>query len=155
MAGGSHKDTATTQHIRHSHIIIRKPFYLEQLLGYGALVDGLTFLLFLSVVGHTDLLQERNRGGDLHHAFIQHNIHEICLKVQNEILAAATCIHITCTHPLVPQVGAFGDDAPSSCLQLSSAGLKSVELFPLCAVVLCYIICTFKGVIVDYLILAV
>lgn len=39
--------------------------YLEQMLGRGALVDGVTFVLLLSVVGHADLLRERNGGSDL------------------------------------------------------------------------------------------
>ena len=57
------------------------------------------------------------------------------------------------THPLVLQIGALGSDAPPSCLQLSSADLKSAQLFPLCSIILCYIICTFKSVVVHHLIL--
>lgn len=61
---------------------------------------------------------------------------------------------VRCTHPLVPQIGTFGSDTPPSRLQLSSADLKSSQLFPLRGIILCYIICTFKGVIVHHLILA-
>lgn len=125
------------------------------MLGYGALVDPLTFLLFLSVVGNTDLLQERNRGSDLRSVakFQQCKGCELC---RNEILARTTSTDMitTCAYPLVPQIGALGNDAPSSCLQLSSTGLKSAELLPLFGVLLCYVICAFKGVIVDYLVLA-
>lgn len=64
MAGVSPRDPASTQATTHGHITIGKAFYLDQLLGRGAPGDGLTLLLFLSVVGHTDLLQESNRAGD-------------------------------------------------------------------------------------------
>lgn len=57
------------------------------------------------------------------------------------------------TYPLVPQVGALGGNAPPPDLQLPSAGLKPLQLLPLCGVILCYVICTFKGVIVHHLIL--
>lgn len=57
------------------------------------------------------------------------------------------------TYPLVPQVGALGCNAPPPDLQLPSAGLKPLQLLPLCGVILCYVICTFKGVIVHHLIL--
>lgn len=62
MAGMSHGDTVCSQRITRSHTSTGTPFYLEELLGYGALVDRLARVLLLSVVGHADLLQERNRG---------------------------------------------------------------------------------------------
>lgn len=118
-------------------------------------MDALTFLLLLSVVGHTHLLQERNRGSDLRSIaeFQQRKRSGMC---RNETLARTTCTDATttCAYPLVPQIGALGNDAPSSCLQLSGTGLKSAELLPLFGVLLRYVICAFKGVIVDDLVLA-
>lgn len=35
--------------------------YLEDLMGYGVLLDALTVLLFLHVIGNTDFLQGANR----------------------------------------------------------------------------------------------
>lgn len=47
-------------------------------------MDALPFLLLLSVVGHADLLQERNTGSDLQSVVHSYNTRGVKIKVKIE-----------------------------------------------------------------------